>query len=219
MSDWRAARSLLTLRDQVNAAWPGRSKASDGIVGDSRHQAEPTSDHNPALIRGEWIVCAFDVTHDLAHGVDCGRLAAAIVASRDPRIKYLIWNRRILDTRPQFQPWTWQPYTGTSPHTEHLHISVLAAACDDVRPWHIGAEEDELSAADVKAINDNTNSRLGTADRNAKARHAEVIARISAVEASIDADPANPVTQPMLDEAVAKGLKGASITIDTGGTP
>ena len=32
---WRVGASLLTLRDQVNAAWPNRSRASDGTIGES----------------------------------------------------------------------------------------------------------------------------------------------------------------------------------------
>lgn len=34
-------------------------------------------------------------------------------------IMYVIWNRRIWNTRSQ----TWQNYTGQSPHTDHVHIS------------------------------------------------------------------------------------------------
>lgn len=34
-------------------------------------------------------------------------------------ITYLIWNRRIWNTRSQ----TWQTYTGANPHTDHVHFS------------------------------------------------------------------------------------------------
>jgi hypothetical protein len=43
---WRLAKSQETLRAQVNAAPPGRSKRDDGTIGDERHQAS-ASDHNP----------------------------------------------------------------------------------------------------------------------------------------------------------------------------
>src|SRR5690242_20433544 len=95
---WRVARSLLTLRDQFNAKFPGRNKASDGTIGDPNHQGTD-SDHNP------WyggIVTAIDVTHDPASGVDIDRITDELQASRDPRIKYVIANGLIMDTRPQF---------------------------------------------------------------------------------------------------------------------
>ena len=46
--------------------------------------------------------------------------------SRDPRIKYIISNRRIanfqpLDGQPAF---AWRTYTGSNPHEKHFHISV-----------------------------------------------------------------------------------------------
>ena len=36
-ASWRAAKSLLKLRDQVNARFPGRKKDSDGTIGDAAH--------------------------------------------------------------------------------------------------------------------------------------------------------------------------------------
>jgi hypothetical protein len=135
---WRVARSLKTLLDQLNAATPRRSKVSDGSIGDTAHQAS-TSDHNP------WwpppaggIVTAIDITHDPAGGLDCHRLADDLVRSRDPRIKYIIWNRRILDTRPGFAPWVWREYHGTNPHNHHLHLSVVAnSLCEDPSRWSL----------------------------------------------------------------------------------
>lgn len=35
-------------------------------------------------------------------------------------VTYIIWNRRIVDTRNNKG---WEPYTGSSPHTDHVHIS------------------------------------------------------------------------------------------------
>jgi|HigsolmetaAR201D_1030396.scaffolds.fasta_scaffold15936_2 hypothetical protein len=43
---WRLARSLEQLRRQIDAAYPGRSKASDGTIGDVAH-SQRNSDHNP----------------------------------------------------------------------------------------------------------------------------------------------------------------------------
>ena len=43
---WRLARSLETLRAQINRIAPNRSKVSDGTIGDAKH-ASRSSDHNP----------------------------------------------------------------------------------------------------------------------------------------------------------------------------
>ncbi|WP_052684695.1 peptidoglycan-binding domain-containing protein [Lentzea aerocolonigenes] len=130
---WRVARSLLTLRDQINAAFPNRNKASDGTIGDENHDS--TSDHTP------WyggIVTALDITHDPAHGMDIDKFTDQLAASRDPRIKYLIANALILDSRPPYNPWKWVRYNGSNPHRSHVHISVMdSPLCDDPRPWNI----------------------------------------------------------------------------------
>ena len=132
---WRVARSLEVLLGQFNAACPGRSKASDGAIGDAAHAARE-SDHNPWY--GPGIVTARDFTHDPAHGMDIAVLADQLVASRDPRIKYVIANALIIDSRPGRKPWKWVPYTGLNPHRKHLHLSVLdKLSCDDATPWNL----------------------------------------------------------------------------------
>jgi hypothetical protein len=128
---WRVAVSLDVLLAQVNAYAPRRSKASDGSIGDAEH-ATRDSDHNPWY--GPGIVTARDFTHDPAGGLDCQWLADQLVASRDPRIKYVIWNRRIIEQGG----WQWTGYSGPNPHTAHLHLSVTPnGSCDDPRPWAI----------------------------------------------------------------------------------
>jgi len=129
VGEWRAAKSLLKLRNQVNALAPGRSKASDGTIGDQSHcgGASSTSDHC-ARIRdgGVGVVAAMDITHDPAGGCDAGAIAASIHAGRDGRVKYIIWNRRIANSSAigSSQPWAWRPYSGANPHNRHVHISV-----------------------------------------------------------------------------------------------
>lgn len=127
------APALVALRDQVNSAWPNRSKASDGWIGDPAH-ASRRSDHNP---NAKGVVCALDITHDPVHGLDAGRLAETLRASRDLRIGYLISNGRIAN--PAIAGGEWRPYRGVNAHTRHCHISVKqdAALYNDVRPWTI----------------------------------------------------------------------------------
>lgn len=139
---WRVAKSLLALRDQINDAYPNRSKASDGTIGDPAHQAQGSaSDHNPWLhLYGDptGIVTALDVTHDPAHGCDIDALTDRLAASRDTRIKYVIANGLILSGNGGPSPWVWRSYGGSDPHRNHMHISVVAdQRCDDPRPWHI----------------------------------------------------------------------------------
>ena len=128
---WRLAKSLETLRTQVNGRWPNRSKASDGTVGDLAHAARP-SDHNPDA-RG--IVHALDITHDPAHGLDAGKLAEMLLRRQDPRLKYAISNRRIGSGPAGPQPGEWRKYTGLNAHEKHCHISVMVSGEDDTRPW------------------------------------------------------------------------------------
>lgn len=119
---WRVAESLEKLRAQLNEAFPKRSKVSDGGIGDAAH-ASRNSDHNPYIkVKGVGIVRARDFTHDPRTGIDCQWLADTLTKNRDPRIRYLIWNRQICSSEKQ--PWVWRKYTGVNAHTKHLHISV-----------------------------------------------------------------------------------------------
>lgn len=113
----RLANSLVRLRDQVNAAAPNRSKASDGWIGDASH-ASGSSDHNP---NRDGVVNAFDITHDPAGGMDAHALAERLRVNRHPNLRYIISNRRIASAGTN---WEWKPYTGSNPHEKHVHISV-----------------------------------------------------------------------------------------------
>jgi hypothetical protein len=126
---WRLARGLEKLRSQVNARAPNRSKRSDGTIGDRAH-ASRASDHNP---RGG-IVHAWDCTHH--PGVwDAHSFADRLLRSRDPRIKYLISNRRIGSAK---HGWKWARYTGSNPHSGHLHISIHSNPhADNAKDWSI----------------------------------------------------------------------------------
>ena len=124
---WHVAGSLQTLLDQLNRIAPRRSKVSDGSIGDAAH-ASRNSDHNP------WYnstVTARDFTHDPGGGLDCHKLADALVSNRDSRIKYIIWNRRIWQGG-------WKSYGGSNPHTKHLHLSVVAnSSCESRNAWNL----------------------------------------------------------------------------------
>jgi GH24 family phage-related lysozyme (muramidase) len=133
---WRLAKSLDKLRSQVNAMAPSRSKISDGTIGDAAHSSR-TSDHNPS----GGIVHALDITHDPHNGCDANKIAESIRASRDPRVSYIIWNKRI--SNPTVQDWTWRPNKG---HTMHVHVSVKKGRlADDTTPWKVNSSYDTSS--------------------------------------------------------------------------
>lgn len=136
MTPWKVAESLDRLLAQLNELAPNRSKASDGGIGDPDH-AGRGSDHNPWLVlRGQPLVTAFDVTHDPSGGLDCAKLWTALAYGHDPRVKYLIWSRRIMSGASGPSPWISRAYRGPNPHTKHLHLSVVAdSRCRDASTW------------------------------------------------------------------------------------
>jgi hypothetical protein len=140
---WRAAQSIKLLLAQVNAKAPNRLKRYDGIIGDTAHQTR-NSDHNPQVwndVEDIGIVSALDITHDVAGGCNCNVLAESLKSSQDARIKYLIWNSRILNSNSidGSRPWEWRPYNGLNSHSHHMHISVNCTEVhyDDTSPWKI----------------------------------------------------------------------------------
>lgn len=98
-------------------------------MGDPAHQGRK-SDHNDGL--------AIDLTHDPGSGFDAGRLAEALrrqmSGAPQGRITYIIWNRQIASIK---RAWAWRPYTGSNPHTSHVHISIKATARNETRPWKL----------------------------------------------------------------------------------
>lgn len=126
--------ALVALRDQLDAAYPGRQKAADGCCASAaHHQRSPNSDHEPDA---NGFAHAYDVTTD-PH-IDMQGLADRLLY--DPRTKYVIWNRRIADARGP-----WRPYSGPDPHTGHLHLSIAADATHDTWAWPIAPEENDLT--------------------------------------------------------------------------
>ncbi|OLY91818.1 Lysine-specific metallo-endopeptidase [Cnuella takakiae] len=126
--NWRPAESIKHLLAQLNNMAPGRSKEHDGTIGDSDHEGR-NSDHNPWVKDeqlGIGVVTAVDITHDPAHKCDCNVLVSVFEKNKDPRIKYVIWNRKIMNSSAigGNEPWRWRPYYGKNPHNLHMHVSV-----------------------------------------------------------------------------------------------
>ena len=127
MTAWHLAPALVTLRDQVDDAFPDRSRASDGTIGDPAH-ARRISAHNPDPDTGE--VDAWDCTHDPAGGLDAHALADRLLAAQDPRLRLLISRGRIGSGPAGPEPGRWRPYTGSNPHDQHVHVELV----DSSRP-------------------------------------------------------------------------------------
>lgn len=120
---WQLAPALVDLIDEVDARWPNRKRTSDGSIGDASHAAR-ASEHNPdrdsdAMPRG--YVSALDITKDSAAQME--ELRQKLIA--DPRTWYVIHNGRIWSRTYGFAN---RPYSGSNPHTAHMHVSLMQTA-------------------------------------------------------------------------------------------
>lgn len=132
---WRLAQSLALYVREADRRFPERDRTSDGSIGDLAH-ASRESDHNPY---DGW-VHAIDLDEDLARGVTLKPLWDYLIRVRDPRIRYLIYEGRIVKSYNDsagHKAWVPYPYTGSNAHTQHLHLSInrTSAARNDLRPW------------------------------------------------------------------------------------
>ncbi|MFG3698644.1 peptidoglycan-binding protein [Micromonospora sp. NPDC047620] len=122
------APTLRVLREEINTRWPHRDKASDGWIGDAAHQARK-SDHNPDADDRSVNAADFDID-----GID--PLLVVRHCIEHPSTQYVIYNRLIWSRTRDFRP---ARYTGSNPHTKHLHVSVSHARAleDSLRPWGV----------------------------------------------------------------------------------
>lgn len=151
MVNWVVDKGLLVLRAQIDEMAPNRSKASDGFKGDKAHELRE-SDHNPEhpapAGNPDYQVDAGDFTHDPAHGCDIGEIFEEIRLSRDPRVRYAIFNGRMFSSYPVsgYPAYTWRPYSGSDMHREHGHLSVVDSPHDVTTPWRIGMATNDETA-------------------------------------------------------------------------
>jgi len=119
-----ASPAAIAVLRQATALWPKRKKLSDGLLPSLAHQRlSPNSDHNTGL--------AVDLTHDPDKGVDCAVIFEKL--KEDERVSYLIFNKKIW-SRDKAKSGN-RPYSGSNPHTKHLHISINADKANDTSPW------------------------------------------------------------------------------------
>ena len=145
MASWRLNPALTRFRSEVDARYPKRDKKSDGTIGDAAHQAT-NSDHNPDK---DGSVDAWDM--DSGPNVDVQ--ACINAALKHESIQYIIYNRRI--TSRTWGLGTWRPYTGASPHTEHVHFNTRPSHENSTKPWFPEEDKvahDPLDEKDVGAV-------------------------------------------------------------------
>jgi hypothetical protein len=102
--------SLDRLFNEINARWPNRDRRTDGWFTDDRESVG----HNRGA-RG--LVHAIDVDDD---GIDENFIMSHIYRGGNV-LRYWIWNRGIYHSRDGFAR---KPYSGASPHTDHMHIEI-----------------------------------------------------------------------------------------------
>lgn len=130
---WRVAESLKTLLAEINALYPYRDKRTDGAI--SGYPGSISS-HN---INSQGVVCALDITTgNYANGISVkdGQAHAEqirVALRDDPRgipcyvIHYMeppYVDRAGPCIATANGNWVWQRYGGSSPHQDHIHVSV-----------------------------------------------------------------------------------------------
>lgn len=119
-----AAPACVRALADASRVWPGRSVASDGIMGDAAHLLGP-SDHNDGN--------AFDLTHDPLHGVDGENIARIALADR--RTRFVVWRRTTHKRGVIGGPVTSEPNNTPDPHESHVHVSIWPELRADASPW------------------------------------------------------------------------------------
>lgn len=204
---WRVVRSLDRLNVQVRAAYPravppATPVTSWGAIADDAHNSG--SDHYPhyySALGSTAVVCARDFPHAPALGLDAHALADRLRLSRDPRIGYIISNRRI--TGPNHS-WRWDPYDEEDPHDTHIHVSTVhTAAADDARDWQIG---DDMTPAEMFA------AELYNPVTKTKAKFGEFIQSINseAYRARLTAEAALAAVKGVDDEGIKALIREAA---------
>jgi hypothetical protein len=148
VADWRVSPILAPAIAEIRARYAG---IVIGTIGDQAHRAEE-SDHNP----DRWgFVCAADPmiggSFTAAACEQLFQLLVAMIRRGDKRVAYVIHGRRICSST--VQPGVIRTYTGTDPHTGHLHLSVPHGANPHpTSRWGIYDQPEDDDMADVTTI-------------------------------------------------------------------
>lgn len=125
------APSLKRLFNELDHTWPNRDRRTDGWI---RWPKDGISKgHNPD---SKGCVHAIDVDKD---GIDQMWIIRNI-AKPSNVLWYIIWNRHLYSNTYH---WVEKPYTGSNPHTDHMHIEIYqnSTAENYSGSWNIGVQE------------------------------------------------------------------------------
>lgn len=112
MANWRLAKSIAKLRDEVEAEYPG---TIFWTIGDESHQSG-WSDHNPNECCD--VVCAADIKGNA--GLDLDAFVRHLITHPHPNLRYVIYKRKIYQRKNNFEP---EDYNGRNAHADHAHAS------------------------------------------------------------------------------------------------
>lgn len=135
---WRLVAGGVTLREQFNARWPDRDKASDGSIADGNHG--PASFHQPDA---QGWVRAIDLDEDL-DPADPGAMLRAMEQLADlcrdggdhGRILHIVYEDKVASGTPgKGSPDYWRFRDSGYGHFQHAHISFTDSARRDDRPF------------------------------------------------------------------------------------
>lgn len=127
---WYKDRGLAVLDRQMRDKYPGITIYG---IGDPAHQARH-SDHNPEAdgsVDASDYMLGKSFTHAQAEW-----FFNWMIAVKDPRVSYIIWNRKIV----YGGDWRVQKYTLSNPHTDHVHLSVNDKHENDTREWKMAEQ-------------------------------------------------------------------------------
>lgn len=110
-NDWRLAKSLEGLRDEIKAKYPG---TIIWTIGDERHR-DDWSDHNPNVCCD--VVCAADIKDNA--GLELGEFVGFLIENPHPNLRYVIYRDKIYHRDNGFDP---EDYNGA--YHGHVHVSV-----------------------------------------------------------------------------------------------
>ena len=186
--------SLVALRSEFNTVSPGRDKRSDGWLGDRAHALTP-SDHNPDETGRTPYEDADHV--DEVHAIDIDdsgpwprpgwfdetieRIRTFHQQGKDNRLQNIIRNRRVAS---RSWGWTWRPYDGSNPHTEHAHFSARYTTAQerDTSPWGVA----------MLLTDDDKQWIKRTIEAAVEARMGDIVQRYRPDGSRVPADDPNP---------------------------